>query len=40
LAMDNRLPVIVYNLNVKGNMRRVVCGENVGTLVKEASEGD
>jgi len=40
LAMDNQLPVIVYNLNVKGNMRRVVCGENVGTLVKEASEGD
>jgi uridylate kinase len=40
LAMDNRLPVIVYNLNVKGNMRRVVCGESVGTLVKEASEGD
>jgi uridylate kinase len=39
LAMDNRLPVIVYNLSVKGNMRRVVCGENVGTLVKEASEG-
>ena len=40
LAMDNRLPVIVFNLKVKGNMRRVVCGENVGTLVKEASEGD
>jgi len=40
LAMDNQLPVIVYNLNVKGNMRRVVCGENIGTLVKEASEGD
>jgi uridylate kinase len=40
LAMDNKLPVIVYNLNVKGNLRRVVCGENVGTLVKEASEGD
>ncbi|MDY6836656.1 MAG: UMP kinase [Thermodesulfobacteriota bacterium] len=39
LAMDNQLPVIVYNLNVKGNMRRVVCGENIGTLVKEASEG-
>ncbi|MDY6990216.1 MAG: UMP kinase [Thermodesulfobacteriota bacterium] len=40
LAMDNQLPVIVYNLNVKGNMRGVVCGENIGTLVKEASEGD
>jgi uridylate kinase len=39
LAMDNRLPVIVFNLKVKGNLRRVVCGENVGTCVKEASDG-
>jgi uridylate kinase len=35
LAMDNRLPVIVFNLKVKGNLRRVVCGENVGTCVRE-----
>lgn len=40
LAMDNKLPVMVFNLRVKGNLRRGVCGENVGTLVKEASEGD
>ena len=40
LAMDNRLPVIVFNLKVKGNLRRVICGENVGTCVKEAPEGD
>ncbi len=40
LAMDNKLPVMVLNLRVKGNLRRGVCGENVGTLVKEASEGD
>ena len=39
LAMDNRFPVIVFNLKVKGNLRRVVCGENVGTCVKEVSEG-
>ena len=39
LAMDNRLPVIVFNLKIKGNLRRVVCGENVGTCVKEALEG-
>ncbi len=37
LAMDNGLPVIVFNLRVKGNLRRVVCGENVGTRIKEAS---
>jgi uridylate kinase len=40
LAMDNGLPVIVFNLRVKGNLRRVVCGENVGTLIKESSEDD
>jgi uridylate kinase len=40
LAMDNRLPVIVFNFKVKGNLRRVVCGENVGSCVKEASDGD
>ncbi len=40
LAMDNRLPVIVFNLKVKGNLRRVVCGENVGTRINEASEDD
>jgi uridylate kinase len=40
LAMDNRLPVIVFNLKEKGNFRRVVCGENVGTRIKEASQDD
>ena len=40
LAMDNGLPVIVFNLHVGGNMKRVVCGENVGSLVMEAPEGD
>ena len=38
LAMDNRLPVIVCNLRVKGNLKRVVCGENVGTRIREALE--
>ncbi|MBW2107789.1 MAG: UMP kinase [Deltaproteobacteria bacterium] len=37
LAMDNALPVIVFNLKVKGNLRRVMCGENVGTCVEEAA---
>ena len=40
LAMDNSLPVIVFNLRVKGNLRQVVCGENVGTRIREASEDD
>jgi uridylate kinase len=40
LAMDNNLPVIVFNLRTKGNLRRVVCGEDVGTRIREASGDD
>ncbi len=35
LAMDNQLPVIVFNLTVPGNLKRAVCGESVGTCVGE-----
>jgi uridylate kinase len=35
LCMDNHLPIIVYDLKRKGNLRRIVQGETVGTLVKE-----
>ncbi len=33
LCMDNRLPIIVFNLNVSGNIKRVISGEKVGSLV-------
>ncbi|MCZ6514669.1 MAG: UMP kinase [Acidobacteria bacterium] len=33
LCMDNRLPIIVFNLNVAGNIRRVVMGEKIGSMV-------
>ena len=33
LAMDNQLPLMVFNLKDKGNIRRVVCGETVGTTI-------
>ena len=33
LCMDNKLPIVTFNLKVKGNIRRVVMGENVGTTV-------
>ena len=32
-CMDNRLPLIVFNLKEKGNFKRVVQGEPIGTLV-------
>jgi uridylate kinase len=33
LCMDNRLPIVVFNLRTLGNIRRVVMGESVGTTV-------
>ncbi|MDA0999376.1 MAG: UMP kinase [bacterium] len=33
LCMDNDLPIVVFNLRKRGNIRRVVTGEKVGTLV-------
>jgi uridylate kinase len=33
LCMDNNLPIIVFNLNVPGNITKIVLGETVGTLV-------
>jgi uridylate kinase len=33
LCMDNRVPIIVFDMAVPHNIRRVVCGEKVGTLV-------
>jgi uridylate kinase len=35
LGMDNHLPIIVYDIKRPGNMRRIVLGEKIGTLVKE-----
>jgi uridylate kinase len=33
MCMDNNLPIIVFNLNVPGNLKRVVVGEKVGSMV-------
>ena len=33
LCMDNRMPIIVFAMNQKGNIRRALLGEPVGTLV-------
>src|SRR5215212_11898100 len=33
LCMENSLPIVVFDFNVEGNIRRVVVGEGVGTLV-------
>jgi uridylate kinase len=33
LCMDNKLPIVVFNLFKKGNLKKVVCGEKIGTIV-------
>ncbi|MGH9580618.1 MAG: UMP kinase [Terriglobales bacterium] len=33
LCRDNHLPIVVFNLNQRGNIRRVISGEKVGSLV-------
>ena len=33
LCKDNNLPIIIFNLNIRGNIQRVVLGEKVGSLV-------
>lgn len=34
LCMDNKLPIIVFNLTKKGNIKRVILGGKIGTVVK------
>ncbi len=33
LCMDNRLPIIIFNLRTPGNLRRTVMGEQIGSIV-------
>jgi uridylate kinase len=35
LCMDHNLPIIVFNVKEKGNIKRIVEGEQLGTLVKD-----
>ncbi|PLY10645.1 MAG: UMP kinase [Desulfuromonas sp.] len=34
LCMDNNLPMIIFDLTSRGNIRKVVMGEDIGTVVK------
>ena len=34
LCMENKLPIIVFDMNQPGNLMKIVQGEPVGTLVK------
>jgi uridylate kinase len=34
LCMDNKLPMIIFNLTTSGNIKKVVLGENIGTSIR------
>jgi uridylate kinase len=33
LCKENKMPVIVFNMNVIGNLKKIVFGEKIGTFV-------
>lgn len=33
LAMDNSLPLVVFSIKEPGNLQRIICGEDIGTLI-------
>jgi uridylate kinase len=35
LCMENSLPIIVFNFKQKGNLKRIVCGEPIGSYIKD-----
>ena len=35
LCKENKLPIVVFNMNIPGNLLRIVNGENIGTIVGE-----
>jgi uridylate kinase len=35
LCMDNKIPIVVFDLFSPGNIKRVICGEPIGTVVSE-----
>jgi uridylate kinase len=35
LCMDNKLPIVIFDLTRQGNIRRIVMGEPVGSVVSD-----
>ena len=33
LAMENQLPLVIFNIKNKGNLKKIVCGEEIGTRI-------
>jgi uridylate kinase len=34
LAMDNNKKILVFDLNIPGNIKKAICGDKVGTVIK------
>ena len=33
LAMENQLPLVIFDIKNKGNLRKIICGEEIGTRI-------
>ena len=33
ICKENNMPIIVFNMNEKGNLKKIIAGESIGTLV-------
>ena len=33
LSQENKLPIVVFDMNRKGNLLKIINGENIGTIV-------
>lgn len=38
LCMENKLPIVVFNIGNEGNLRRIITGEQIGTMVSANSD--
>jgi uridylate kinase len=36
--MDNEIPIVVFDINQHGNLKKVLLGETIGTIVKNKFE--
>lgn len=36
LCRENKIPISIFDLGVAGNIRRVICGERIGSIVRDA----
>lgn len=39
LCMENKIPILIFNLNVKGNLKKAIMGEKIGTTIGGKGNG-